>query len=72
MDQGRGVKKEFESKPERSRRRGRPRWRWWEDLEKDLREIRVKRWQQKAVDRVQWAFVIKAAKAKRAVRLRSN
>jgi hypothetical protein len=71
MDQRRTVKKVFESKPERSRR-GRPRWRWWEDLEKDLREMRVKRWRQKVVDREEWAFVIKAAKVKRAIGLSSN
>jgi hypothetical protein len=51
MDQGRTVKKVSESKPEGNRRRGRPRWRRWEDVEKDLREMRVKRWRQKAVDR---------------------
>jgi len=36
MDQGRRVKKIFESKPEGSRRRGRPRLQWLEDVEKDL------------------------------------
>jgi hypothetical protein len=44
MDQGRTVKKILESKPEGSRRRGRPRMRCLEDVEKDLREIKVKRW----------------------------
>jgi len=62
MGQGRTVKKIYESKPERCRRRGRPRFGWLEDVEKDLREMRVKRWRQKAVDREEWAFVIKAAK----------
>jgi hypothetical protein len=42
MDQGRAVNKIFECKPER-RRRGRSRQRWLEELEKDLREMRVKR-----------------------------
>ena len=51
MDQGRTVKKIFESKPEGSRRRGRPRLRWLEDVEKDLWEMKVKRWRQKTVDR---------------------
>ena len=36
MDQGRTVKKIFESKPEGSRIRGRPRLRWLEVMEKDL------------------------------------
>jgi hypothetical protein len=46
MDQGRTVKKIFECKPEGSRRMGKPRLRWVEDTEKDLCEIKVKRWPQ--------------------------
>jgi len=42
MDQGKTVKKIFESKREGNRRRVRPRWRWWENLKKALRELRVK------------------------------
>ena len=42
IDQGRRVKKIFESDLEGSRRRGRPRIRWLEGIEKDLREIKVK------------------------------
>ena len=64
MDQGRTVKKIFESKPERSRR-GRPSLGWLEDLEQDRREMRVKRWRQKGVDRDDQAFVIKEVKALR-------
>jgi hypothetical protein len=64
MDQLRIVKVS-ESKPEGGRRRGRPRQKWLEDVEKDLREMKVKRWRQKAVDREEWAFVIKEAKAMR-------
>jgi hypothetical protein len=51
MDQERALKKVFESKPERSRIRGRPRLRWLEDVERDPREMKVKRWGRKAVDR---------------------
>ena len=36
--------------------------RWLEDVEKDLRETKVKRWRQKAVDREEWASIIKEAK----------
>ena len=40
--------------------------RWLEDVEKDLREMmKFKRWQQKSVDREEWAFVIEEAKALR-------
>jgi hypothetical protein len=62
MNQGRIVKKIFEGKPERSRRRGRPRLRWLEYVGKDVREMKVKRWRQKAVE---WASVITEAKAVR-------
>ena len=62
MDQGRTVKKIFQSKPERSRRMGRPRLRWLEDVEKDLWEMKVKRWLQKAVDREEWASIIEETK----------
>jgi len=65
MDQERRVKKIFDSKPEGSRRRGRPSLRWLEDVEKVLYAIKVKRWRQKAVDREEWASVIKEAKAVR-------
>ena len=44
---------------------GRPRLRWLEDVEKDLRETNVKRWQQKAVGRKEWASVITEANAVR-------
>jgi len=46
------VKKMCESKPEgRRRRTGRPRLRWLEDVERDLRELKLKRWRQKTVGR---------------------
>jgi len=50
MDLGRTVNKIFESKLERNRR-GRPRFRWLEDTEKDLWEMKFKRWRQNAVDK---------------------
>jgi len=58
MDQGRRVKKIFENKPKGCRRRGRPRLKWTEDVEKDLRETKVRRWRQKAVDGEEWMSVI--------------
>jgi hypothetical protein len=62
MNQRRTVKKIFESKPGGSRRRARPRLRWLEDTEKVLREMKIKWWPQKTVDREEWASVIKVAK----------
>jgi len=40
-----------ESKPEGRRRTGRPRLTWLEDIERDLRELKLKRWRQKAANR---------------------
>jgi hypothetical protein len=53
----------FERKPVGSRRRGRPRLRWLEKVEMDLKEKKVKELRQKAVDREEWASVIDEAKA---------
>jgi hypothetical protein len=57
MDQERTVMRVFQSKLE-GNRRGRPRVRWLEDVEKDRQEMKVKRWQQKAVGREKWESVI--------------
>ena len=39
--------------------------RWMEDVERDLWEMKVKRWRQKAVDREEWVFVIRETEAVR-------
>jgi len=56
---GEDIKK-IESEPEEIRRR-RTGLRWLEDAEKDLWEMKVKRWREKAVDREQRAYGIKGA-----------
>jgi len=55
----------FESKLDGSRRRGRPTVRWVENVERDLREMKVKGRRQEEVDRLEWASVIEGAKAVR-------
>ena len=64
MNETRPVKKIFEVKLEGRRGRGRPRLRWIDDVEDDLRKLGVKRWRAKALDREEWASVIREAKAK--------
>jgi hypothetical protein len=43
-----------ESKPEGRRKVERRRLRWLEDEENDIRELKVKRWRQKANNREEW------------------
>ena len=63
MNETRSVKI-FEGKLEGRRGRGRPRLRWRNDVEDDLRKLGVKRWRRKALDREEWLSIIREAKAK--------
>jgi hypothetical protein len=64
MNETRTVKKIFEEKLGGRRGRGRPRLRWTDDTDDDLRNMSIKRWRIKALDRVEWSSIIKEAKAK--------
>jgi hypothetical protein len=64
MDESRSVKKIFEGKLEGRRGRGRPRLRSINGVEDDLRKLGVKWWRTKALDRVEWASIVREAKAK--------
>jgi hypothetical protein len=64
MNKARTVKKIFEEKLQGRRGRGRSRLRWINDVKEDLRMLGVKRWRKKALDREEWAFIIKEAKVK--------
>ena len=64
MNETRSVKKIFEGKLEGRRGRGRSRLRWINDVEDDLRKLGVKRWRTKALNREEWASIIREAKAK--------
>jgi GTP1/Obg family GTP-binding protein len=45
------------------RRKGRPRMRWLDDVESDLKNLEVKGWKEKMSDREQWRLVVEEAKA---------
>jgi hypothetical protein len=64
MNETRNVKKIFEEKLGGRTGRQRPRLRWILNVEEDLRNLDIKRWRIKALDRVEWASIIKEAKAK--------
>ena len=58
------MKKICEGKLEGRRGRARPRLRWINDVEDDLRKLGVKRWRRKATDREEWASIVTEIKAK--------
>jgi len=64
MNETRCVKKTFEGKLEGRRGKRRPRLRWTNDVEDDLRKLGVKRWRTKILDRGGWASIIREDKAK--------
>jgi hypothetical protein len=45
------------------RRKGRPRKRWLDDVESDLKKMKVKGWKEKMRNREQWSLVVEEAKA---------
>jgi hypothetical protein len=64
MNETRVARKILDDKPGGKRRRGRPKLRWLDDVEANLRSMGVKRWRTKVLNREEWALIIKEAKAK--------
>jgi hypothetical protein len=56
-------KRMFKGRLYSKRRKGRPRLRWLDDVESDLKKMKVKEWKEKMRNREQWRLVVKEAKA---------
>jgi hypothetical protein len=63
MEEDRMPKKIFTQELEGTRRRGRPRKRWKEEVERDLHVLGVRRWRDLVIDRKKWRGIVRQAKA---------
>jgi hypothetical protein len=62
MSEDRVIKKLYMSKPEGRRSVGRPKMRWLDDAEEDLRKMRISGWRGKARRREKWKSVLREVK----------
>ena len=63
MEVDRMPKKIFTQELEGTRRRGRPRKGWREEVERDLQVLGVRRWRELVIDTEKWRGVFRQAKA---------
>ena len=63
MEENRMTKKIFNQELEETRRRGRPRKRWKEEVERDLQVLGVRRWRELVAHRKKWKDIVRQAKA---------
>jgi hypothetical protein len=63
MEEDRMHKKIFTQELEGTRRRGRTRKRWREEVERDLQVLGVRRWRELVIDREKWRDIVRQAKA---------
>jgi hypothetical protein len=64
LDDERMVKRVFLENPGGRRKPGRPRLRWLDFVEDDLKTLGVRRWRKRAEDREEWAIILKEAMVK--------
>jgi len=63
MEKDRMPKKIFTQELEGTRRRGRPRKGWREEVERDLQVLGVRRWRELMIDRDKWRGIVRQGKA---------
>ena len=63
MEEDRMSKKIFTQELEGTRRKGRPRKGWREEVERDLQVLEVRRWRELVIDKEKWRGIIRQAKA---------
>jgi hypothetical protein len=64
MSSQKAVKKVYQRSMAGRRCRGKPKLKWIDDVEEDLRSVGVKRWRKRTLDRREWAAMMREAKAK--------
>jgi hypothetical protein len=63
MEKDRLPKTIFTQEMEGTKRRGRPRIGWGEEVEKDIQVLGVRRWRELATDKTKWRDISRQAKA---------
>jgi len=63
MEEDRMPKKIFTQELEGTRRRGRSRKRWREEVDRDLQVLGVRTWRELVIDRDKWRGIVRQAKA---------
>jgi hypothetical protein len=63
MEEDRMPKNIFTQELEETRRRGRLRKGWREEVERDLQVLGVRRWRELVIDRDKWRGIVRQAKA---------
>jgi hypothetical protein len=63
MNKDRTIKKIFNTKPDGVRKVGRPKLRWENVVDQDIRMLGVKNWKKVALNRDEWAKLLKKDRA---------
>ena len=63
MNENRTINKILNTKLDGVRRVGRPKMRWEDGVDQDMRILEVKNWKKVALDREEWAKLLKKASA---------